>query len=829
MRALRHDTHAARILDARKIRTMQDIRTAFRTLVARPGFTVVAVLTLALGIGANTAVYTVVHGVLIAPLPYPDQDEVVVLNEVSPTFHTPISVSWQNYVDWRDRSTKFETVAAFRTTQMTLTGLGDAERVPVRMVTSTLLPMLGAELPLGRHFADTDDRAGAAGVAIVSDRLWRQKLGGAADAVGRTLQLDKQPYVIVGVLPARFELFQPADVYVPIGPWAATLPDDRGWHPGILPVARLRHDATLAEARAEMDVISSQLEAQYPRFNREVRALVQPLASVLVQNVRPALLVLLGAVSLVLLIACANVANLLLVRAVARRKEIALRTALGGTRRRIVRQLVIESVALACLGGATGVLIASWGVTALTATVTVLPRLGKIGLDMPVLLFAVALSIATGLVFGLVPALQATRLDLRDVLNQETRGSSGGGAGHHRMRSALVVVEIALALVLLVGAALMLRNFSTLQDIQAGFNPSNLLVVDLPLSPTTYREDAARTAAVERIVERVARLPGVQGAVMTTGLPMAGAGATITFNIAGHPPKGPEEYRAAGYRAVTPGYFETLNIPLRRGRTFTDRDRNGAPPVAVINESLARQHFAGVDPLGQRFAIGTEADGESVFFEIVGVVGDVAQSFETGAKGEYYLPYGYYPPSVLAGLYRNPSLVVRAPRNVLSLSSAVRAAILEIDRDQPLVNARTMDQAIGSTVAQPRLQTMLLALFALVAVTLAIVGVYGVMAYTVSHRTHEIGVRVALGASQRDVVRMVVGHGLKLTAAGIVGGMVVAIVVTRALETLLFKSGGLDPAVFATAAGVLAGAALLASYIPARRAARVAPIVALNT
>jgi putative ABC transport system permease protein len=818
----------ARIITVPYDRIMQDVRTALRTLGARPAFTAVAILTLALGIGANTAVYTVVHGVLLAPLPYTDQAEVVVLNEVSPRFPNPISVSWLNYLDWRQRNSTFETTAAFRTTQMTLTGLGDAERVQVRMVTSTLLPMLGVRLPIGRHFTDTDDRVGAAGVAIVSEQLWRQKFGGAPDAVGRPLQLDKQSYVIVGVLPGGFELFQPAEVYLPIGPWAATLPDDRGWHPGILPVARLRDGVTLAQARAEMETISRQLDAEYPQFNRDVRAAVQPLSSVLVQNVRDALLVLLGAVSLVLLIACANVANLLLVRAVARQKEIALRTALGGSRIRIVRQLVIESLVLACLGGIAGVLLASWGVSLMTASAPMLPRVGRIDLDVPVLGFALALSMATGLIFGLAPAIQATRLDLRDVLNQETRGSSGGGVGHHRLRSALVVAEIALALVLLVGAALMLRNFAALQDVQTGFNTGNLLIVDLPLSPRVYDEDLARTNLVERLVERVSRLPGVRGAAVTTGLPMAGAGATITFNIAGRPPKGPEEYRTAGYRAVTPGYFETLGIPLRKGRTFTDRDRAGAAPVAIINESMARQHFAGVDPVGQRFAIGTEADAESVFFEIVGIVGDVVQSFETGANSEYYLPYGQYPPSVLAGMYRNVSLVARAPGDVLSLASSVRASILEIDRDQPLVNVRTMEQAIGNTVAQPRLQTMLLALFALVAVTLAIVGVYGVMAYTVSHRTQEIGVRVALGASERDVVSLVVGQGLKLAFIGVAIGLTAAVIVARALEALLFRSGGLDPLTFAAAAALLAAAAVLASYVPARRAARVAPIVALS-
>ena len=807
---------------------MQDVRTALRALLARPAFTFVAVLTLALGIGANTAVYTVVHGVLLAPLPYADADRVVVLNEVSPQFPNPISVSWQNYVDWRNRSTTFETMAAFRTTQMTLTGLGEPERMPARMVTASLLPMLGVELPLGRHLQAADDEPGAAGVAILSDGLWRRKFGGAADVLGRRIELDKQPYGVVGVLPARFELFQPAEVYVPIGPWAATLPDDRGWHPGILPVARLADGVTLAEARAEMDLVSRQLETEYPQFNRDVRARVLPLHDVLVQNVRPALLVLLGAVALVLLIACGNVANLLLARAVGRQKEIAVRTAIGGSRARIVRQLVVESLLLAGMGGVAGVLVASWSVSALMTLVTGLPRAGLIDLDMPVLVFAMAVSLATGLLFGLVPALQATRFDIREALNEEGRGSGSGGVKHHRLRSALVVAEVALALVLLIGAGLMLRSFAALQNVAAGFDPSNLLVVELPLSPATYRADLDRTTIVDRIRERVATLPGVVATSMATGLPMTGGGATIHFNIAGRPPKGPEEYRLAGYRAVTPGYFEALHIPLRRGRTLSERDREGAPRVAVINESMARQHFAETDPIGQRFAIGTESDNETPFIEIVGVVGDVMQSFEAGAKAEYYLPYAQYPDPVLAGLYRSVSLVVRTAGEPTALAPAVRAAVLEIDGEQPLVNVRTMTQAIGNTVAQPRLQTTLLTIFATLAVALAILGVYGVMAYTVSQRTQEIGVRLALGASRTDVLSMVVGQGLKLAGLGILIGLAAAVVATRAVQSLLFKVDELDVPTYAGAALVIASAALLASYFPARRAASVAPITVMG-
>jgi putative ABC transport system permease protein len=809
-------------------RLMQDVRTALRALRARPAFTLVAVLTLALGIGANTAVYTVVHAVLLAPLPYPAQQDVVVINEISPQFPNPISVSWQNYVDWRDRSTTFDTMAAFRTTQMTLTGLGDPERIPARMVTASLLPMLGVDLPLGRRFVAADDVPGAGGVAILSDSLWRRKFGGAAEAIGRSIQLDKRPYVVVGVLPAHFELFQAADVYLPMGPWAATLPDDRGWHPGILPVARLRQGVTLEQARADMDAISARLEAEYPQFNRGVRARVLPLHELLVQNVRPALVVLLGAVGLVLLIACGNVANLLLARAVGRQKEIAVRTAIGGSRARIIRQLIVESLVLAVAGGAAGLVVAAWSVSALMTLVTGLPRAAQIAIDVPILVFTLAVSLATGVLFGLVPAVQATRFDIREALNQDGRGAGAGSATHQRIRSALVVAEVALALVLLIGAGLMLRSFAALQNVAAGFDTSHLLVVDLPLSPATYGPDLARTTVVERIGQRVSALPGVSHVALATGLPMAGAGATIHFNIAGKPPKGPEEYRLAGYRAVTPGYFEALKIPLRRGRTLSERDREGTPRVAVINESMARQHFADVDPIGQRFAIGTEADGETAFIEIVGVVGDVLQGFEAGAGAEYFLPYAQYPDPVLAGLYRNVSLVVRTAGEPTALAPAVRAALQHIDPDQPLVNVRTMEQAIGNTVAQPRLQTTLLTIFAAVAVTLAVVGVYGVMAYTVSQRTQEIGVRLALGASRADVVRMVVGHGARLAALGIGVGLAGAIVATRAVQSLLFQTDGLDLPTFVGAALLVALAALLASYLPARRAAGVAPLIALG-
>jgi putative ABC transport system permease protein len=807
---------------------MNDIRIAVRSLRARPGFTIAAVLTLAIGTGATTAVFTVIRAVLLAPLPYADAHEVMVLNEVTPSFPNPISVSWQNYLDWRDRNQFFEATAAFRTTQMTMTGVGEAERLVVRQVTHTLLPMLGVSLPLGRGLSEADDAAGAEGVAILSHALWSGRFGARPNVLGETINLDNAPHTIVGVLPPSFELFQAADIYVPIGPWAATLPDDRGWHPGILPVARLKDGVALEHARTDMELVSRQLEAEYPQFNRNVRARITPISAYLVQNVRPALLMLAGAVLLVLLIACANVANLLLARAVDRQKEIAVRTALGAGRRRLLRQLVSESVVLACIGGTGGVLVAAWGVSLLTQLTSTLPRANTIDVDGAVLAFALGLSVLTGLLFGIVPAVQATRLDIRETLNEEGRGTASGSVRHHRMRSALVVAEVALALVLLIGAGLLLRSFAALQKVHPGFEADGLLVAELPLSPVTYREDVVRTSMVERTIARARTLPGVIDAAAATGLPMSGPGATVHFNIAGQPPKGPEDYKLAGYRAVTPGYFETMKIPLRRGRTFTESDRDGAPPVAVINESMARQYFADVDPIGQRFAIGTEPDGESVWYEIVGVVGNVRQSAENGSAAEYYLPYQQLPHPVLAGLYRNLSLVVRTEVEPVAMAAPLRAAVREIDPDQPLVKVRTMQQSIGDSVAQPRLRTVLLSIFAGIAVLLAMFGVYGVMAYTVLQRTQEIGVRVALGASHADVVRMVVGQGARLTAAGVVIGLLVASLATRSLEGMLFELEGLDAPTFVVAALLLSVSALLASYFPARRAAGVPPSIALT-
>jgi putative ABC transport system permease protein len=806
---------------------MLDVRLAFRNLLARPGFSIVALLTLALGIGANTAVFTVVDAVLLSPLPYERPDRIVILNETSPQLPL-VSVTRYNYDDWRGRAQSFEAMGAFRPTSMTITGAGDPERVPAKMISANLLPLLGVRIEDGRGLSGSDDQAGAEGVAIVGAALAARKFG-SESPLGKSLLLDNRAYTIVGIMPASFELFQPADVYVPFGPWAATLPEDRGWHPGIFPIARLKDGVSLDQARAELDAIARQLEQQYPESNKNVRAVITRAQDQLVQNVRPALLMLLGAVTLVLLIACANVANLLLARAVGRQKEMAVRVAIGAGRTRLIRQLVVESLVLSCAGGALGLLLASWGVALLSSTaVAGLPRAQSISVDWPVATFTLALSIVTGLVFGVIPAWQATRFDIRESLNEESRGGSAG-AKHRRTRSALVVAEIALALVLLVGAGLLLRSFSAMTRVLPGFNPQRLLVINMPLSPRTYGDNVVRNAAVERIVERVGALPGVERASMTTMLPMAGAGATIHFNRAAFPPKGPEDYVMAGYRAVTPEYLSTLNVPLRKGRLLEPRDRAGAPAVVVINESMARQYFPGLDPIGQRMQIGTEPDPNFSSMEIVGVVGDVKQSFESGSKAEFFVPYAQFPDPVLTGMYLNVALVVRTKGDPPAVTPSIRAALREIDPNQPLVNVRTMETAMAGTVAQPRLQMTLLLIFAAVAVTLAVVGVYGVMAYTVSQRLTEIGVRMAIGASPGNVIGMVVRQGMALALAGVLLGLAAGALAARAVQGLLFVDArGFDPITFSASAAILMIAALLASYIPARRAARVSPVNALG-
>jgi putative ABC transport system permease protein len=802
---------------------LQDLRYAFRLFAKSPSFTAIAVLTLALGIGANTAIFSVVNAVLLRPLAFRDPSRLVIVAEKSP-FPT-ISTSYQNFVDWRDQSRSFESMEATRGTGLSLTGAGEPELLLARMATAGLFPLLGIEAHLGRTFLPEEDRAGGAPVALLSYGLWQRRFGGSREIIGKPVTLGSQPYTVVGVLPAGFQILQPADVFVPFKPWAATLPDDRNWHPGIFAVARLKPGVSRKQARAEMVGITKRLEQQYPDYNTGTSADVVGLQEQMVQNIRPALMLLLGAVSLVLLIACVNVANLLLARAAFRGREVAIRTAMGAGRARVVRQLLTESVLLSLGGGLLGLFLA-WASLGplLKISAGSVPQVIAIELDRSVLFFTFLVSLITGLVFGIVPALRTAGLDLRGALNESSRGSTSG-PGHHRIRGVLVASEMALAVLLLVGSGLLLRSFSRLQDVPPGFQVDHLLVADIPLSQTAYAKPEQRYQFFDRLVGRAKALPGVRSAGAASFLPVSGGGSIIHFNITGHPPKTPHDYVAAGYRTVTPNYLETLGVPLLQGRLLTPADNEKAPAVAVINASMAKTYFASENPLGKRIQLGATPDKDVPTMEIVGVVGDVRPGLGVDPQTEMYLPYRQ---SDLVLPVFQLSFVLRTAADPQLQAPALRTALREIDPDQPLVKVRTMEDNMAATVAQPRFRTWLIAIFAAVALVLAAIGVYGVMSYTVTQRTSEIGIRVTLGAQPEDVFKIVVGQGLRVALAGVGVGIVAALAMTRVLQSFLYGVSAYDPPTFFGVAILLAIVAVAASFFPARRATLVDPMVALR-
>ena len=802
---------------------LQDLRYAFRLLAKSPGFTAIAALTLALGIGANTAIFSVVNAVLLRPLAFRDPSRLVIVAEKSP-FPT-ISTSYQNFVDWRDQSRSFESMEATRGTGLSLTGAGEPELLLARMATAGLFPLLGVEAHIGRTFLPEEDRAGSAPAALLSYGLWQRRFGGSREIIGKPITLGSQPYTVVGVLPAGFQILQPADVFVPFKPWAATLPDDRNWHPGIFAVARLKPGVSREQARAEMVGITKRLEQQYPDYNTGTSADVVGLQEQIVQNVRPALMLLLGAVGLVLLIACVNVANLLLARAASRGREVAIRTAMGAGRARVVRQLLTESVLLSLGGGLLGLFLA-WASLGplLKISAGSVPQVIPIELDRSVLVFTFLVSLITGLVFGIVPALRTAGLDLRGALNESSRGSTSG-PGHHRLRGVLVASEMALAVLLLVGSGLLLRSFSRLQDVPPGFQVEHLLVADIPLSQTAYAKPEQRYQFFDRLVERAKALPGVRSAGAASFLPVSGGGSIIHFNITGHPPKTPHDYVAAGYRAVTPNYLETLGVPLLQGRLLTPADNEKAPAVVVINASMAKTNFASENPLGKRMQLGAAPDKDVPTMEIVGVVGDVRPGLGVDPQTEMYLPYCQA--DLVLPVFQL-SLVLRTAADPQLQASALRTALAEIDPNQPLVKVRTMEDNMAATVAQPRFRTWLIAIFAAVALVLAAIGVYGVMSYTVTQRTNEIGIRITLGAQPEDVFKIVVGQGLRVALAGVGVGIAVALAMTRVLQSFLYGVSAYDPPTFLGVAILLTTVAVAASFFPARRATLVDPMVALR-
>ena len=804
---------------------LQDLKYGLRVLGKNPGFAAIAILTLALGIGANTAIFTVVNGVLLRPLPFADPSRLVLVLEKNANFPTLVSTSYENYKDWREQSHSFTSMQASCFTNLTLTGAGDPERLPAHRMTAGIFPLLGITPGVGRAFRPEEDRADGPPVAMISYALWQRRFGGSPDWIGKTIQLDSQAYTLIGVLPQGFLYLQPADVFVPFEPWAKTLPDDRDWHPGIIPVARLKPGATIEQARAEMKTITQRLEKQYPLYDTGVSADVFHLQDRIVQNIRPALIVLLCAVGFILLIACANVANLLLARAASRSKEIAIRTALGAGRARVIRQLLIESVVIGVAGGVLGILLANASLgPLLKLAAKSVPNVGPIRIDYQVLAFAAFVSVLTGVIFGLIPAIGTAKLDLRETLNESSRGSTGDRAGR-RIRSILVVSEIALAMLLLVGAGLLLRSFERLEAVSSGFPADHLLAADIPLSPAAYQKPEQKFQFFDRLLARIQTLPGVRSSGAASFLPMSGSGSIIHFNIFGRPPKNAHEFISAGYRTITPNYLETLGVPLLAGRRITEADSEKAPAVVVINTSMAHEFFGNQSPLGKKIQLGALPDPQVPWIEIVGVVGNVRPGLGLEPQSEMYLPYRQA--DAVLPVFQL-SVLLRTTLDPTAEASALRSALHEVDRNQPLVNVRTMEDNMAASVYEPRFRTWLLGLFAFLALVLATIGIYGVMSYSVNQRTQEIGIRIAMGAQAAQVFRLVTGQGLRLALTGVAIGLAVSIALTRVLRSFLYQISALDPLTFGCVAGVLVAVAVCASYLPARRATRVDPLVALR-
>jgi putative ABC transport system permease protein len=796
--------------------TLQDLRYAVRMFFRNPGFALVAIFTLALGIGANTAIFTVVNALLLKPLPYADPDRLVMVWQDFRARGGPAD-EWAtpgNYVDWRGQTDVFEQVAVIGGWRPALTDGTEPESLVGELVSHEYFSVLGINPVIGRTFRREDDVPNAPRVAIIGEGLWKRRFGGEATAVGRTVMLSGEPHEIIGVVPSNFRpiVAATADIWRPRQ--LNTANPSRGAIT-LRAVARLNAGLSLERAQAAASALAQRLEAAHPEHNDKVGFLLQPLHDRIVGDFKPGLLALVGAVAFVLLIACANIANLLLARGSSRGRELGIRLALGAGRARMVRQLLTESVLLATAGGVAGLLLGLWAVDALVAVAPdSAPRLSEIRLDTTVLAFTAALTVATGIVFGLAPAVQSSRDDVTQSLKEGGRG--GASAGGRTLRRALIVVEVALALVLLTGGGLLLQTFVRLQNTDLGFNPKNVLVGAVNPPRTAYDTAAKHRAFYDQMLEKVSAIPGVEKAAVASVLPLSGDSDT-NFSIEGRPgPRTAAEAPITWYRLVSASYFDTMEMTLLRGRLFEPRE---AAPSVVVNETMVARYFPGEDPLGRRIRPG---DDRLPWFTVVGIVADVkVRGAAESARVETFVPYWQMTePGMFA--------ILKTASDPAGFSMPLRQAIASIDRNVPVAGITTLEEMVEGSIGQPRFFALLAAGFAALALALAAIGIYGVMAYAVAQRTTEIGVRVALGAAPSEVFRLIVGDGLRLTGAGVVLGFVGSLVIARALRTLLYGVSPWDPLTLSTPAAVLLLVAAAACVVPARRAAHVDPMVALR-
>jgi putative ABC transport system permease protein len=802
---------------------MQDLRYAARTLAKSPMFTLVAVLTLALGIGANTAIFSVVHAVLLRRLPYPDPGRLVVMRERH-IHHCCTGVAWPTFLDWRDQNRSFQAIAGFREDHVMLSGLGEPEMLRSAQVSAEFFPLLGVRPALGRFFGAADDKPGAPPTLILSWGQWKRRFGGDPAAVGRAIDLDAVPYTIVGVLPPSFAFFPDGvDVYTPVGLMGSLRAwQQRGNHSGMRVLARLAPEASLESARREMETIMLGLEKAYPLSNSGQRATAVSLDEALFHDYRAALWILLAAVGVVLLIACANVAHLLLARASARRREFAIRTAIGAGRRRIIRQLLTESLLLSAVGGALGVLVASWALgPLLRLSPPEIPRLADTRIDPAVLLFTLGASILTGILFGLVPAAQASRDDPQGAL-RESGNSATGGRERQRLRSAFFVSEVALAFVLAVAAGLLLRSLRQVQGVSPGLEADGVLALDVYLPDAKYKAPDQRRVFFERTLEELRRLPAVQAASASMCTPVVGQCWGSVYLVSDRPVPAQTDLPDSAFNKVESSYFATMRVPLKEGRFFDATDTPDSPPVVVINESMAKKWWPHGSALGKRIKQGWPQD-QSPFREIVGVVGDVPQSgLDEAIRTEVFLPMSQDPEAAM-------TLLVRTSRPPMSLAKAAVAAVQSVDKDQAVTAIQPMTQYIAESLARRRFHTLLLGLFGALALLLASVGIYGVVSYGVGQRRREIGIRTALGASPGDVLRLVFRQALRLAAGGMAIGIAAALLLTRFLSSLLFGVGPTDLVTFGSVAILVTGVVALACARPARRAMAVDPATVLRS